>query len=163
MGRTAGSIGTGGGSSFPPPGKYECKCTKVEKFSANDKKAIKLFWKTEDGLYSFDDATFLVSGAIQRLNLIAQKVCGMLETQKLSEDDGICCKELADIIVRDVVGKVAMVTVIEKDETYVDKETCEKKTVKRQSVPFTGYDKPLHRDQISTPEAPKEYDDDVPW
>ena len=161
MGRTAGSIGTGGENSFPPPGKYNCKCTKIDKFTANNKKAIKLTWKTDCGMYAFEDSTFLVSGAMKRLNLIAQKVCGMPETQELDDDDAICCKELADIIARSVVGKMATVTVIEKDEEYMDEETNRMKTVKRQSVPFTGYDKPTHSESESTA-TPKE-GEDIPW
>jgi len=141
--RTAGDIPMGGGFQMPPVGDYECRCTETRRWKSPKKgtPAVKLIWATQSG-DMFDDSLFVTGKALSRLNLVAQRVCGMEAEHALPDDDGECAIELAKYIMANAQGKYAIVTIEEQPETIFHQDgpkVGQKETVMRRRVAFAGY------------------------
>jgi len=168
MVRTAGMVGFPSGQNFPPEGTYLCECIKVEKSKSKVKgtPALNLEWLTTDHCYCFSDAVYVTPKTISRLNLIAQRVCGMPETFELPDDDLECAKALANVIYDSVVNKTAMVTIETNEEEYMvteGEDMGKKKVVSKSRVAFNGYGKPIETPVEKEPESSYTPDDEIPF
>ena len=119
MPRTASDIGTG--SNMPPAGSHRCRCIKAEPWRSPTKKtpAVKLTWARADTGETFEDEAYLSPKALWRLNLVAQRIAGMPPDFPLPDDDAEAGKTLARFITDHIVGKMAIVTIEAKKETYM--------------------------------------------
>lgn len=167
MARNFGEMSEGGGGNFPPAGKHLCRVVKAVPWTSPNKKtpAAKLTLATRDGEYSFDDALFVTGPALWRLVLVARRVCAMPADTVLPDADGEAAKVLARYIVENAMGKDALVTIEERDETFVVTEgpdQGQKKTVKRRRVSAAGYETPPTeaRQDKTLPVPPS---DDIPF
>ncbi len=145
MPRTVGDVPTTGGGSYPPAGKHLCRCIKAVPWISPKKKtpAALLTFATKDGEYQFEDPIFACPKALWRLVLVACRLCGMPKDTPLPDGDAEACKVVARYIVDNAAGKDALLTIEEKDETYMVTEGPEqgqKKTKKRRKVAGAGYD-----------------------
>lgn len=147
MARNFGDMSEGGGGNFPPAGKHLCRVVKAVPWTSPNKKtpAAKLTLATRDGEYSFDDALFVTAKALWRLVLVARRLCGMPADTKAPDDNLEAAKFLARYIVDNATGKDALITIEEKNETYIATEgpdQGQKKTVARRRVSASGYETP---------------------
>ena len=147
MPRNFGDMSEGSGGSFPPAGKHICRCIKATAWTSPKKKtpAAKLILATRDGVHQFEDAVFATPKALWRLVLVARRLCGMPPDATVPDDNAEAAKVLARYIVDNAVGKDALVTIEERDETYIVTEgpdQGQKKTVKRRKVGGSGYETP---------------------
>jgi hypothetical protein len=149
MARLASDLGVPTNTIWPPAGKIIAGCTAAERYKSPKKgtSGIKVEWITGDLKYCFNDVLFVTPKAVKRLNLIAQRVCGMPDTTELPDDDVQCASFLAKYIMAHIVGKKALITIEENDESYIvenenDPDFGKKKSVTRRRVSFSGYDRP---------------------
>ena len=167
MGRTLGDMPESGGGNFPPAGKHLCRCIKAAPWTSPNKKtpAAKLTLATRGGEHSFDDALFVTAPALWRLVLVARRLCGMSPDAVVPDGDLEAAKFLARFIVDNAAGKDALVTIEERNETYIVTEgpdQGQKKTVKRRRVSAAGYESPPASAEQNTG-APAQPDDDIPF
>ncbi len=87
MPRTASDVGLAGEQNLPPPNVYLCQCTDAEFVeSKSGTEGAKLVLATA-GFPKFDDTVYCTEKTVKRLNLVAQRLCGMPTETELPDDD----------------------------------------------------------------------------
>ncbi len=160
MARTANDIGMPSDMTWPPPGTYTCECVAAEKWTSPKKgtKAVRLEFVS--GEYAFEDLAFVSEKTIKRLNLIAQRLCGMPKETPLPDGNPECASFLAKYILEHAAGKRANVKVEEHTEEYMVEtgpDAGQMKSKQRRRVAFSGYEIA----QQFAPETPA--DGDIPF
>ena len=142
--------------NFPADGTYTCICNSAERWTSPNRNtpAVNLTFSclVDNIPYQFTDKAFVTVGAIQRLNLIAQRLCGMQKETQLPDDDESCAATLARYILDNAAGKQVNLKIISEQETFVNRNG-ENQTVTRSRVAFDGYrrteiDQPGQKDNI---------------
>lgn len=146
MTRTASSIPIGG-NNMPPKGKYNCVVQATVTGRSAQKKTpyVELLLTTESGM-DFEDQLYVTGKALNRLCLVARRVCGMPDDFELPDDDDEAAKTVANYIEKNVPGKMCLVTIEENDEKFMPQtgpDAGRTITKKRRKVAFNGYDKPI--------------------
>lgn len=141
MPRTAAEIGMPSELRWPPAGWHVCGCTGASKWKSPKKgtPAIMLQWMTEDGNFAFEDPLFLTPKAMPRVNLVAQRVCGMDSETELPDDDKEAMRFLVRFIMDNAMGRRARVLVEEQEVKYMREDTGTLGTALRKRVAFAGY------------------------
>lgn len=91
----------------------------------------------------FKDKIYCTDKAIQRLNLVAQRVCNMPPETELPEDDLDAAKFLARHILDNAQGCWAKVRIEENEEKYIIKSgdrMGQEATKMKRKVSFGGYE-----------------------
>lgn len=172
MPRTAGSIPIGG-NNIPPKGKYNCVVNATITGRSAQKKTpyVELLLTTDDGI-DFSDQVYVTGKALNRLCLVARRVCGMPDDFEIPDDNDEAAKTVANYIVKNVPGKMCLVTVEENDEKYMPQsgpDAGRTITIKKRRVSFNGYDKPIITEpqpEIATPQgdmAGQQQEEELPF
>lgn len=140
--RTANDVGEPKNQTWPPAGWCNATCVKAERWKSPKKNtpAVKLFWRTPDGEYEFDDCVFVTERAIQRLNLVALRVCAMPRNTVLPDDNRQAVSQIASYILENARGKQARVLIEQQDVDELDQYTGEMKKRRFRTVAFIGYE-----------------------
>jgi hypothetical protein len=146
MARTAEQVGTPQSANWPPPGKYQVTVIGADRWFSPKKKtpAAHLTLSTPDRAYEFDDMIFVTEKAIQRLNLVAQRVCEMPKETPLPDDDLECAKFLGRYILEHAIGRQCIVTVETSIEEFIYEsgdKIGQKGSRTKHHVAFTGYER----------------------
>ncbi|MFH1615840.1 MAG: hypothetical protein ABIG61_12255 [Planctomycetota bacterium] len=145
MPRTANDIPMTSGVNFPPPGKYICRCLAAAPQKSKVKKTplVLLTFTTQDAMYQFSDPVFVTGKAINRLMLVASRLCQIPGDTPLSDDDFEAAKQLARYIVDNAPSNDVLITIEEQTEEYMVEQgpdIGQKKQRKRRRVAFSGYE-----------------------
>jgi len=176
MPRTAGDIPMPSDNRWPPAGKYLATCIGVRKWRSPNKHtpAVMLTWRTPDDQFNFEDAVYVTEKTVPRLNLVAQRVCGMPDETELPDDNLEAARFLALHIFDHAHGRQAIVTIDEHAEQYMDENTGQKKTRTVRRVAFAGYEaveestddsfeSPADPGGSTAPSPEPDEDDDIPF
>jgi len=154
---------------WPPVGQVVATCTSAEKWTAPKKgtAAVKLFFDTPDGECHFSDLVFVTIRAISRLNMVAQRLCGLSADTPVPDTPKEAAGFFAKYIMEHSASKQAILTVVEEPYTVMDdKGNSINKTKKK--IAFAGYDRyessrtqPAQADAQASP--PQAEDDTIPF
>jgi hypothetical protein len=171
--RTAGDMPTASSNRWPPAGWCPCVCYRAEKWKSPNKgtPAVKVFLRSLDGEYEFDDPVFVTTKAMARLNLVAQHLAAMPKTTQLPDDDAKCAGFFAQWILAHAQGHRANVLIETSVEEFIYEtgpKTGQKGSVTRHRVAFAGYDplvdEPASHDPPQTSnDFPPPVGDDIPF
>ena len=155
MARTLSDMPESGGSNFPAPGRHLCRCVKAVAWKSPKKgtPAALLTLATREG-EQFEDAVFVTPKALWRLVLVARRLCEMPADATVPDNDAEAAKFLAQHVVDNAVGRDAIVTIEERNETYMvtdGPDQGQKKTAKRRRVAAAGYASASAEDSIAEP------------
>lgn len=179
MPRTASDVGMPSQMAWPPEGWIEATCTKAAKWTSPKKKtaAVMLSWESLDARYNWEDPVYVTAKAIKRLNLVAQRVCGMPRETQLPDDDKAAANLLARYILDHAAGRSALVLVESQEQNFLYEsgpKVGQKRIVKIHRVAFAGYEpladqaKPLPDEapdlprNSRAPQPPPELDNEEP-
>ncbi len=176
MSRTAADLGMPMNAAWPPAGKHDCRCMKTERWQSPKAgtHAVRLYWATTDGKYSFDDPVFVTVKAMPRLNMVAQRVSGMPKETEIPDDDAAAMKFLARYVLDHSLGRFATVTIEEKEEEFMYENGPKMGTRGRRTkkcVAYAGYEV-MEADvdsgeeeggSASEPEEPNKPEDALPF
>ena len=148
MARTAGSVGMPSNLTWPPAGWWLATCLSAERWRSPKKKtaAVMLHWVTPDSAYEFEDPIFVTGRAVRRLNLVAQRVCGMPSDTPLDENDDAAASFLARYILDHATGKQAEVCIEIQKRTFMYESgprIGQKGEQDQHKVSFGGYRVPV--------------------
>lgn len=143
MVRTSQDVGMPSDLYWPPAGIYTAECTVAEKWTSPKKgtKAVRLEFVSDQ--YTFEDLAFVSEKTIKRLNLIAQRLCGLPKETPLPDGNPECASFLAKYILDHAAGKRAKITIVEQNEEYMVAEgpdAGQMRSKKRSRVAFSGYE-----------------------
>jgi hypothetical protein len=161
---------------WPLEGDIVATCVQADRWVSPHKKtpAVRLTFTDAEGHYNFSDLVFVTAKTIQRLNLVAQRLCGMLAETDLPADAKQTAAFLAHYILAHARGKQVLLSVeIEEQEfVYTYGEKVGQKAVRRQPrVGFAGYKRlPDASDSVVPPKpaalsppATQEPEDPIPF
>ncbi len=144
MPRTLGDVPDAKSAMWPPAGWHPCRIVGATKWISPKKKtpAVMLALATMDGAFEFEDPIFITAKAINRVALVARRVCGLPDITALPDDGDEAVKQLANHILTTAIGKQCMVEIeVQKfDEMQTDGPDIGKmKTKTFHNVSFAGY------------------------
>ena len=173
MPRMASDVGLAGEQNFPPPDVYLCQCTDAEFVeSKSGTEGASLTFATA-GFPRFDDIIYCTENTVKRLNLVAQRLCGMSADTELPDDDLEAAQFLMRYILDNAAGRWAEVQIEEREEKYTiktGKDAGKEITRLKRQIAFAGFrtieqpdadNMPEHPPAMppqKTPEAPPKYD-----
>jgi len=129
----------------PPAGVYRATCIGTKRGESKVKHSpyLELEWMAADGDgNSFTDSLYLTPKAINRLALVAKRVCGVPDSVEISDNKVEAVEQLAVMIEDNIVNHESMVTIEEYQETYMPQsgpDVGKMKTVAKRKVAFSGY------------------------
>lgn len=117
---------------MPPIGTHECKCVKCEPGESKNTHTPQLRLSFECDHGTFSDDVYITPKTVNRLAIIAQRICLFPKDAPLPDDDFDCANHLATYIEQNIVGRMARVTIGEEKSNDPAKPP-------RRKVTFGGY------------------------
>jgi hypothetical protein len=143
MARTVSDVPCG--NFFPQKGKHNCIVIGFEKGKSKTKHTPQIELTLSNGETEFKDQLFVTEKTLNRLCLVAQRVCGMPKDTAIPDNNLEAANFVAAFICENVTGKKCVATIEENEETFMSTSgpnAGRNMTKKRRRVAFNGYDVP---------------------